>query len=213
MIFGNPITNATTIGYRIATEIGLRVPLREDRKGFITANPAWANALMGILKDLGTERGCENQCIKAGGGCDSLVDLIWLSERGLLTLAAEIEWTSTLSEVRKDFARLLYAKSPLKLLILVKPDRESTIVPELTRALVEYAGHVEGEEYVIIQVSDRAHRSQHRRLHACRFVVPKTNGTLTAGAVAFTPVVGSPFYWTYPPGFGNGISSNSTAKA
>ena len=212
MIFGNPITNATTIAYRIAAEIGLRVPLREDRKEFIRADPAWADALMGILRDLGTEFGCETHCMKPGGGRASVFDLIWLSERGLLMLAAEIEWTSTLTDVRVDFKKLLHAKSPLKLMILARPDPEGTILPQLAKSVVEYAGHVEGEEYVIIQLSDRAHRSQHRRLHACRFLVPKTDGMLSPGTISFTPVDGSPFYWTYPSGFGDGISTTQQGK-
>lgn len=212
MIFGNPITNAKTIAYRIAAEIGLRVPLREDRKEFIRADLAWNDALMGIVRDLGTECGCETHCLKPGGDRESVFDLIWLSEGGLLTLAAEIEWASTLGGVRNDFAKLLYAKSPLKLMILARPDPEGTILPALAKSVVEYAGHVEGEEYVIIQLSNRAHRSQHRRLHACRFLVPKTDGTLTPGTVSFTPIDGSPFYWTYPPGFGDGISITQPGK-
>jgi hypothetical protein len=199
MIFGPPVTNAQTIARRIAENIGLKVPLREDRRGFTSRNGAWTRAILEVLDGLGAEFQCSSRHELAEGGTEKLYDLIWLGPHGkVLRLAAEIEWKQAPDEIAYDFEKLLYAKAPIKLLVHQRQD-ERTILPLLESTLAGYWGHVEGEEYIVIQLSDRIDRVGQRRLIAWSFCVPPTSdGKLAEKDVEFRRVAGSPFLWTFP---------------
>jgi hypothetical protein len=198
MIFGQPVTDAQTVAKRIAENIGLKVPLRKDRKDFTSENKIWTKALYEVLDSLGAECRCVTRHELAQSGTEKLYDLIWLSAEGkLLTLATEIEWKQSLDEITYDFEKLLYAKAPLKLMIHQRQDEKT--LPVLIRTLAAYRGHVEGEVYIVIQLSDRKRRKRPRRLVAWSFSVPPTSdGTLAEKDVEFRPVAGSPFLWTLP---------------
>jgi hypothetical protein len=127
----------------------------------------------------------------AQAGTEKLYDVVWLSGRALL-LAAEIEWRQDPKEIEYDFEKLLYAKSPLKLMVHQRQGQDQGVLPRLKEILVQYGGHVEGEKYIVIQLGDRKRKGRRRGLHAASFLVP-TSGMLPEEAVLFRPVPGSPF--------------------
>jgi len=84
-----------------------------------------------------------------------LLDLVWLDkETGDMRLAVESEWSFTMEHRLDDFQKLMPMKSPLKLFIFTtrSPDEGLNVCKALEAYLQPYSQHVEGEEYLLMEV-------------------------------------------------------------
>ena len=110
-----------------------------------------------------------------------LLDLVWLDKESRnITLAVESEFSLVMPQRLDDFQKLMSTKSPLKLFIYAtRSATESDNVREaITQYLRKFSQHIEGEEYLLMDVN-KGHCEFHH------FRAP-SSGSL--GEVAFAPV-------------------------
>jgi hypothetical protein len=194
MNFGDPIVSASIIAKRIADCIALDETIYKDGI-FTKKNSAWTKVVRKELRLLGDEHHCQTRHELGENGTEKLYDVIWLGEDRLMRLAAEVEWNLAPEAIAYDFEKLLYAKAPMKLMIHSRQNQAKVVLPLLQRILAEYGGHVGGEEYVVLQLSDSKNP---KRTHGVSFrVPPTTSGRLCEGDVRFLAVDESPFAWAY----------------
>jgi hypothetical protein len=159
---------------------------------FVNKDKPWTDAVRRILHKWGEELGMETHHELATRGTEKLFDLIWF-RNGRMKLAVESEWNRRQSEIEYDFEKLMYGKVPLKVCIHTRQSREEELLQALERLLSGHRSHVEGEEYVVIRMTDN---KRQRAIHGHVFRVPKvTDGTLDPSVVKFVPVSNSPFPW------------------
>lgn len=196
MIFGERPIDPCTIAECIAWALANDKRLHNPDGTFVNKNKRYTDVFLEMFCSLAFECACTARHEVGKNGTEKLYDLIWLDDALRMRLAAEIEWNKTPGEIAYDFQKLLYAKTPLKIMIHSRQNQEKTVLPVLRDMLLGYRGHIEGEEYVVIQVMDRQRPERPPRLHAVRLLVPPTDGTLSASEIQFEPLDGAPFTCT-----------------
>ena len=85
----------------------------------------------------------------------SLFDLIWWDDRRGrkgVALAVESEWNANQGEILHDFEKLLFIKSPLKLMIYRVRGKNKDLVREAIKDyLLHFRQHVHGENYILCE--------------------------------------------------------------
>ncbi len=146
-----------------------RIPDRQQQFDEIIKSKdftSWTLAAKYALKEIGDEFKYESIFTDSKAGArEFLVDFLWWhrGEDGeWAVLACESEWGNTRNvrgnpqAVAEDFEKLFSLKSIFKLLLFSSYDdsrRQEEIINELNRYLQLYGGHVEGEQYLVIDFS------------------------------------------------------------
>ncbi len=113
----------------------------------------WTKCVYETCRDLEKEKDYEVYCSdgKRGFG-EYLLDIVFFNKCSYLAdLAIECEWGDC-SAIAYDFEKLLWIKSPLKLMICDPQDRRGDPLPVVHQKLRRYTEHQAGEEYVVINV-------------------------------------------------------------
>lgn len=154
----------------------------------------WTRAFREVLTGLVKEH---NGCAVYTGSPDSefMLDFVWWGpdEGGAkrVIMGAESEWAwnhpraISVEEIAKDFRKLLCFKAPLKLLVFdCCPERRKEVPDKLRDCLRQYAQHVEGEQYIILEYYGNKPYSY--EAHICRV---ERDGAMAE--VRFVPIGGS----------------------
>ena len=174
----------------LATELVARV---EAAKLSWHKSQPWTNAVKSSLHAILESKAAEIRFTCADKQqCEFLLDLIaWDKDdtKGVV-LGAECEWLGELSEIARDFEKLLVIKSPIKLMIFASSKRKDSqfqIEEELKRLLSRYRDHLVGERYVFVDFARFGRRKSYWLEIPC-------NGELKS-LPPFTdiPLPGSPF--------------------
>ena len=110
-----------------------------------------------------------------------MLDLVWMDKEPMaMRLAAESEWSRVMAHRLDDFQKLMSIKSPLKLFIYATRNlNESDEVREkLADYLLRFSQHLEGEEYLLMEVMKGRPGFYH-------YLVPNSG---SVSDVAFTPL-------------------------
>ena len=77
-----------------------------------------------------------------------MLDLVWMDKKGAIGLAVESELQSSKKGLIDDFLKLMVIKAPLKLFIYKSKNALNTLTPYLK----DFPQHLEGEEYLLMDV-------------------------------------------------------------
>jgi len=124
----------------------LRDPYGPDRP--------WTKAVTDLLCAMGTKRGFL-ACGHGRKDCGEwLLDVVWMGrDRHEIALAVESEWGKT-GDVEDDFDKLMSIKARHKILLFAtKINKSSETVGRLESHLRAYPYHLEGEEYMALNVT------------------------------------------------------------
>jgi len=116
----------------------------------------WTNSVKAALRDIGHELNFEVYPEPQGG--EFLLDVIWYSEAGGIELAAESEWHTKPAEVLADFQKLVYVKSPVKVMIYWVESHArggERVLGEMVGYMEKYNKHLAGEEYLFVAFGRR----------------------------------------------------------
>jgi hypothetical protein len=146
---------------------------------------AWTNAVFKNLREIGEERGFTvfHRPPSGGTGSEFLLDLIWYSDSGGIELGVECQWNRILDQEMKDVKKVVYVKSPLKVLIWWD-DTNTGVHGERNRRAIEgylktYERHLKGEEYLCVEFG-KGHRDR------CDSYVVPNDGSVSS--VSFMPL-------------------------
>jgi hypothetical protein len=114
----------------------------------------WTRAITDALCEMGTKRAflaCGRGCKHCG---EWLLDIVWIGrKRHEIVLAVESEWGKP-GDIEDDFDKLMSIKARHKLLIFATKVRDSAgMVKRLESLLLEYPHHIEGEEYMALNIT------------------------------------------------------------
>jgi hypothetical protein len=167
MIFGRLVIRPTDLAKIIATKViplAGRIESRNKRKlGPEVKAPKRrairTNAVKVVLRRAGKELGFmtfpdnDKRLSKARG--QTLFDLIWWDDRPGrkgVALAVESEWNANQGDILHDFEKLLFIKSPLKLMIYrVRGKNKDLIREAIKEYLLHFRQHVHGENYILCE--------------------------------------------------------------
>jgi hypothetical protein len=151
-------------------------------------NITWTVAINKQLHDMGKKREFMVCCHGSRDQGEWLLDVVWMkADQHRIVLGVESEWGAR-AEVEDDFDKLISIKSPRKLLLFsTSTDRgEAEVIKRLESNMLAYPYHFEGEEYMAINVRQRA-------AVRYRFVV-RGNGVLPS--VHFDPIEDVAWPWS-----------------
>jgi len=126
---------------------------------------AWTDAVFGVLREIGEGRGFKvfHRPPKGGRGSEFLLDLIWYSDSGGIELGAECQWNDLLGEDMRDIKKVVYVKSPLKVLVWWDDTKSGACGERIRRAietyLKTYNRNLNGEEYLCVEFG-KGHRDR-----------------------------------------------------
>jgi len=176
--FGAPVISAEALFEGLVRELsqGGRPVLRQHEQ--------LTTALRTGLKRLAEERALQ---LQTGPFGQFLVDHVWRKDNSGIFLVAESEWRRDDYHIQQDFEKLLFFKAPTKLFVYQSnPERRACEAARIaTACLAGYEQHLEGEEYILIEIAPRE-----ARCFLCK--VPADGPMETP---KFTEIRGSPHSW------------------
>jgi hypothetical protein len=147
----------------------------------------WTRVITDSLCEMGTRRGF----LACGHGSKDngewLLDVVWMGrERHEVVFAAESEWGKP-GDIEDDFDKLMSIKAHDKLMLFTTFLQDSpAVVERLESALLKYPYHIEGEEYMALNVTKDAALRYHFR----------APGDGRLHSVSFTEM--TPLQWPWP---------------
>jgi hypothetical protein len=123
--------------------------------------------LFSILRQIGEEA---NYVVAPGKKSKAyLLDLIWFDEKNYeIAVGVESEWNQAIDEVTYDFEKLMFVKTPVKVLAYLVPDHDmqgKATRNRLEAMLEKFTHHMAGDEYLLIEFSAGWSKAQ---FHALR---------------------------------------------
>jgi len=139
---------------------GLPMELKDP----LASNRLWTRAVKHVLSEMGSKPGILVCCHGSENG-EWLLDIAWFGrEQHEILLAVESEWGKA-GDIEDDFDKLMSIKARCKLLLFATFIHDSpAIVERLESALVKYPYHIEGEEYMALNVTKDAALRYHFRV-------------------------------------------------
>lgn len=134
----------------------------------------WTAVITNRLCEMGASQGFLACGHGAKDNGEWLLDVVWMRREGHeVVLAVESEWGKP-GDVEDDFDKLMSIKAQFKLLFFgVKSNKCSEMIKRLELLLRKYPYHLEGEEYLAVNVAKECATRYH-------FLVPPCNGVLDA---------------------------------
>jgi hypothetical protein len=149
----------------------------------------WTRVVKKALYDVGKDVGHFVCCHGSGDQGEWMLDLIWMDPKSwALILAVESEW-GRLAAIEEDFGKLMCVKAPQKLMLFATKGHQASadIVSKLERNMTAFPYHIEGEEYLLMEITaPGAYRY---------FFRTPTSGTLSS--VKFAPMEVNPLPWQW----------------
>lgn len=147
---------------------------------------AWTKAMKSVLRVLAEKRGLtmETEDVSVHG-IDRQLEA-YLQRHEALMLAVLSAWGDR-REVESSFQRLLRLKSPQKMLVYTCTKWQEAVMEQLTAAIMRYPYHVEGEQYIALNII-----GSEAKVIGTALNVPHS-GTLTLAEAEFKTLPGSPF--------------------
>jgi hypothetical protein len=160
----------------------------------------WIKAWKALLTVLGRERGLDI-VLDEGGDSALLRQLTLYWKRGDGIMAAFLSGWGDREALEKRFQALETIKSPQKAIVYSCIKWQDAVIEQLQAALLRYPHHIEGEQYLLLNLLGAEHK-----LAAHAITIPR-NGALRPDDLAeLRPLTGSPFPW------GDGRGRNATAS-
>jgi hypothetical protein len=184
MIFDNTSSGLTLLEISQALVEGLAHELSAPR----ASNKLWTTAVKAGLYELGQNPELLVCCHNSKESGEWLLDLIWMRrDTQEIVLAVESEWGRA-GDIEDDFVKLVSIKAPRKLMLFATKIQDSrSVVEGLEHLMRKYRYHLEGEEYVALNVTAEKPLCYH-------FRVPR-DGRLDA--VSFIPIL-PVLRWPWP---------------
>lgn len=148
----------------------------------------WTKAVKRVLLKMGKDRGLFVCCHGSQDQGEWLLDLLWMNSKDWrILLAVESEWGEP-KEIEEDFGKLMAIKARRKLLLFSTKNHTGAdlIMERIERAMLAYPYHLEGEEYMALEVTAAG-------AYRYYFKVP---GTGTLESASFNEMV-APLRWPW----------------
>jgi hypothetical protein len=151
----------------------------------------WTKTTRTLLTALGTTHHQETIVDDLSDwGSGKQLKMLW--KRGdAVTLAAISGWGDR-DELERSFVRLETIKAPQKLLFYTCARWQEAVLDQLAAALLRYPHHIEGEEYIAVNMLGAESRIA---AHVRRI---GRGGSITLEQALLQPLSGSPFQWGRP---------------
>jgi hypothetical protein len=148
----------------------------------------WTKTLRAVFQVIARSRGIEALEPESGEvAIDRQLKVFW-REGDALLLAAFSGWGER-SDLERSFGRLMLLKSPQKVLVYTCLKWQEAVLEQLTAALMRYPHHIEGEQYIAINML-----AAEGKVYGMVCDVPH-GGRLNLQEANFLPVQSSPFSW------------------
>jgi hypothetical protein len=146
----------------------------------------WTHTMRSVFQVMARSRGIEMRGPKEPDS-DRQMRVLWYDHDALL-LAALSGWGER-SDLERSFANLMLLKSPQKVLLYTCLKWQEAVIEQLTAALMRYPHHIEGEQYIAINML-----AAQGKVYGMVCEVPHS-GSLDVREASFLPVQDSPFSW------------------
>ena len=148
----------------------------------------WTKTMRNLLEALGSTHRLQTTVDDLSDwGSGKQLKMLWKRGDGV-SLAAMSGWGDR-EELERSFIHLEAVKAPQKVLLYTCAKWQDAVLEQLAAALLRYPHHIEGEEYLAINLfgADSQIAAHIRRV--------SSSGRITLQQSLLTPVAGSPFKW------------------
>jgi len=147
----------------------------------------WIKSWKALLTVLGRERGLEVVIhVEGDSALQRQLSLLWKSGDAIM-LGVFSGWGDR-SDLERRFQQLETVKAPQKLFLYSCLKWQEAVIEQLKAALLRYPHHIEGEQYVALNLMGPA-----QLLGAHLFTIPRSGSLKSADLDGFAHVPGSPF--------------------
>jgi hypothetical protein len=148
----------------------------------------WTRTMRSIFRAMAHERNIDmREPGAAQPDSGRQLKVLWF-DRDALLLAAFSGWGDR-PDLENSFASLMLLKSPQKVLLYTCQKWQEAVLEQLTAALMRYPHHIEGEQYVAINML-----AAEGKVYGMSCGIAH-GGPLDLREARFQPVQGSPFSW------------------
>lgn len=153
------------------------------------ARSCWIKAWEALLTTLGRERGMEIAVQEEGdSSLARQVRLYWKQGDG--AMAAFFSGWGDRQELERRFQALEMIKAPQKAIIYSCVKWQGAVVEQLQAALLRYPHHIEGEQYLMLNLL-----GSEQRVAAHAITIPRSGSLQARDLEAMRPLPGSPYLW------------------
>jgi hypothetical protein len=160
----------------------------------------WIKSWKALLTVLGREQGLEVVVLEDGGDSALQRQLTIFWKRGDAIMLAALSGWGDRTDLERRFQQLETLKAPHKLFLYSCLKWQEAVIEQLEAALLRYPHHIEGEQYVTLNLMGST-----QALGAHMFTVPRSGPLKLADVSGFLQQLsGSPFAWRASRGAGHG---------
>ncbi len=190
MIPSNPLVPLQDLTQEIARLLPEYLPGVSTGTVAITeGRSCWIKSWKALLTALGRERDME-VALHEEGDCALSKQLTLYWKRGDGIMAAFLSGWGDREELERRFQMLETIKAPQKAIIYSCSKWQEAVMEQLGAALLRYPHHIQGEQYLTLNVLGIEHKL------AARWITIPRNGKLNAGDLEqMVPLAGSPYQW------------------
>jgi hypothetical protein len=149
----------------------------------------WIKSWKALLTVLGREQGLEVLIHEDGDSALQRQLSVFWKRADAIMLAAYSGWGDR-NDLERRFQQLEALKAPQKVLLYSCLKWQQAVVEQLEAALLRYPYHIEGEQYVALNMMGP---TQSLGVHV--FTVPHSGSLKLVDLSTFQPISGSPFVW------------------
>lgn len=158
---------------------------------YTDSRTCWTRTMRCVLQVIARSRGIEMREPLAGEpDSEHQLKALWYEGDGLL-LAVRSGWGER-ADLERSFGNLLLLKSPQKVLVYTCMKWQEAVMDQLTAALLRYPHHIEGEQYIAVNLLPQQSKVQGM---ICEMT---HSGSIGLAEATFRPIPGSPFCWRPP---------------
>jgi hypothetical protein len=154
----------------------------------------WIKSWKALLTVLGREHGMEVIVQEEGDSALQRQLTIFWKRGDAIMLAAFSGWGDR-RDLERRFQQLETLKAPLKLFLYSCVKWQVAVIEQLEAALLRYPHHIEGEEYVALNLMGPS-----QSVGAHLLTVPRSGPLQIEDVKSLTQIPGSPFTWRSPRG-------------
>jgi hypothetical protein len=190
MRFSSPFVPLPELAREIARLLPEYLPGVSTGTAAITeGRSCWIQTWKSLLTALGRQNGLE-VTVPEDGDCALARQLTLYWKRGDGIMAAFLSGCGDREELERRFQRLETIKAPQKAIIYSCKKWQEAVLEQLKAALLRYPHHIEGEEYLALNVV-----GAEKQLAVHWMTIPRSGNLTQSDLEGMQPLPGSPYQW------------------